>query len=155
VAAQLGPQCLAITAAALAVAYVSAWNQGRWASGVIISIATPVLLPWLLGHAAYGSVSALSALMAGFFGLTFSAFCSAGTVNRRLVQQVMPQIGVAVCVVVGGQPVVAGVVTLLTTSQLLLAPLLETQPGRVQYFRLVQAPLVTSMLLAALALGHP
>ena len=155
VAIQLGPQCLAIAAAGLVIAYVSGFSRRRWMVSPIISQSVPLLLTWLLGHAAYAALHPVSVLVAASFALAFWGCNGMGRVNEELAWQVAPQLAAVVSLVMIKQPVIAAVVGLLATLPLLLAPLLETQSGREQCFRIVQAQLVANMILAALAVGHP
>jgi len=155
VASQLGQQCLAITAAGLVIAYVSGFGRRRWTVSPIVSYSVPLFLAWLLGHAAYDALHLVSVLVAASFALAFCRCNGVGRVNEELACQITPQLAAVVGLVMIKQPVIAAVVALLATLPLLLAPLLETQSGREQCFRIVQAQLAANMILAALAVGHP
>ena len=158
VAAQLGQHTLALTIAVLVIAYASGFGRGPWASHPIASISFPLFTAWLLGHAVYNVPRPVSVLAAASFSL---AFYGSSVLNKRLepvakglTWQVAPQVAAVASLIAVKQPVAAAVVALLGTPQLLLAPLLETEHGREQYFRAVQLHLVISMFLTALALGY-
>jgi hypothetical protein len=155
VAIQLGQQCLVITAAGLAIAYVSGFGRRRWTLRPVISYSMPLFLTWLLGHAAYHALHPISVLVATSFALTFCPYDAVNHADKELAWQVAPQLAAAVSLVMVKQPVIAAVVTLLATLPLLLAPLLETQSRRGQYFRIVQTQLAVNMVLTALAVGYP
>ncbi len=165
VAAQLGWQSLALTVVGLVVAYASGFGYRRWASSPLISVSVPLFLTWLLGHSAYSPLHPASVLVAASFALTFygrsvlnqglkESSRGSSLLAHGLLWQVVPQAAVAASLVAVRQPIVAAVAALLGTPQLLLASLLETQPGRQRYFRAVQFQVVMSMFLTALALGH-
>jgi len=155
VAIVVSQQCCVITAAGLVLAYVSGFGERRWTSSPIVSFSVPLLLAWLLGHAAYGALHPVSISVAASFALAFCGCCGRNSANEELAWQVMPQLGAVIALVMVKQPVIAAVVTLLATLPLLLAPLLETESGREQYFRSMQVQLAANMILAALAVGYP
>jgi len=154
VAAQLGQQSLVLTAAGLVLAYASGFGRERWGASLLVSVSAPLLLTWLLGHAIYDTLRPASVLIAAFFALTFHGCSALKQAHKGLAWQVAPQAAVVAGLVAIKQPVAATVVALLGTSGALLAPLLQTQPGREQYFRVLQLQLAASMFVAALALGY-
>jgi hypothetical protein len=158
IAAQLGPQSLVVTLASLAVAYASGLLCPQWAGNPMVTSALPVLGAWLLGHAAYAEIAPLSVLAAAGFSLVFGCLSALdrqrGSVGRNALWLAAPWVVVVASLTGVMQPLAAAVVALLGSLPLLLAPLLESKPGRAQYFRSVQLPLAASMIIAALALGY-
>jgi len=158
IAAQFGVQSLALTMAGLIIAYAGGLGRGRWASSPIVSVSVPLFLAWLLGHAAYDALRPVSVFAAASFSFSFYG---SSLVHKKLdpgvkdlTWQVVSQAAAVVTLIAIKQPVVAAVVALLATPQLLLVPLLRTEHGREQYCRTVQIPLAISMFLTALALGY-
>jgi len=158
IAAQLGQQSLVIVFASLVVAYASGLLRPRLAHNPLVSHALPLLGAWLLGHAAYARIAPLSALAAVGFSLVCAALFTIShrlrSVRQNTLWLAVPW-AVALASLIGVmQPVAAAAVALLGSLFLLLAPLLETEPGRAQYFRTVQIPLAASMIVTAMALGY-
>jgi len=158
ISAQLGGQCLMVTLASLLVAYASGLLRPAWSHNPLVTHALPVLGAWLLGHAAFARIVPLSALAAVGFSLVCGCLSAInrnlGSVGQNALWLVVPW-AVALASLIGVmQPVAAAVVALLGSLFLLLAPLLETEPGRAQYFRTVQLPLAASMIATAMALGY-
>jgi hypothetical protein len=158
IAAQLGGQSLLVALASLVVAYTSGMLRWRWAHSPVVTHALPVLGAWLLGHTAYAEVNPLSLLAAVGFSLVVSCLSALdrrlGPVGQNALFLAVPW-ALAVASLVGVmQPLAAAAVALLGSLPLLLAPLLETESGRTEYFRAVQLPLAASMIVAALALGY-
>ena len=156
VAAQLGQQSLALTVAGLVIAYASGLRRERSSSNLIISV--PLFAAWLMGHAVYADLRPPSVLAAASFSV---AFYGCSLLNKRthavgggVAWTTVSQVAATAGLIGVKQPVIAVVVALLGTLQLLLVPLLDTEHGRRQYFRAVQFQLAASMLLAALALGY-
>jgi hypothetical protein len=157
-AAQLGQQSLVVALASLVVAYVSGLLGPRWAHDPVVSPTLSVLGAWLLGHAAYAQITPLSALAALGFSLAIGCLSALnrrrGSVGQNALWLAVPWAAAVASLIGVMQPVAAALVALLVTPPLLLAPLLETDLGRAQYFRTVQLPLAASMIIAALALGY-
>jgi hypothetical protein len=158
VAAQLGQQSLALTVTGLAIAYASGFGRGRWASSPIVSISVPLFTAWLLGHAVYSTIHPISLLAAASFSFAFYGYYGLnqglGTDVKGLAWPVVSQAAAVASLIVAMQPLAAAIVALLGTYSLLLAPLLETERGREQYFRAVQSQLAIGMFVTALALGY-
>jgi len=158
IAAQLGGQSLVVTLASLLAAYASGLLRPRWSHNPLVTHALPVLGAWLLGHVAFARIAPLSALAAVGFSLV-CGYLSAingrlGSVGQNALRLAVPW-AVALASLIGVmQPVATAVVALLGSLFLLLAPLLETEPGRAQYFHAVQFPLAASMIATAMALGY-
>jgi hypothetical protein len=148
VAAQLGQQSLALTVAGLAIAYANR----------IVSVSVPLFTAWLLGHAVYNTLRPASLFAAASFSVAFYGYSSLnqelGTGVKALTWPVVSQAAAVASLIAVMQPVAAAIVALLGTCPLLLAPLLETERGREQYFRAVQSQLAIGMFVTALALGY-
>jgi hypothetical protein len=147
-----------ITLASLAVAYVSGVLRPRCSLKPEVTPALPMLGAWILGHTAYAPVAPLSVLAAVGFSLVFGRLSAldrkSGSVGHNALWPALPWALVMASLIGVMQPLAAAAVALLGSLTLLLAPLLETEPGRAQYFRAVQLPLAASMIVAALALGY-
>jgi len=170
VAAQLGQRNLALTIISLVIACAIGWGRGRWRSSHLVTVSVPLLITWLLGHAAYNTLRPIPVLAAAAFAVAFYGFSVLDQHPERLVQgliwQIASQTVVVASLIMIRQPLVAAAVALLVTPQLLLLPLLGSpasigylinsgqQHERRRYFRAVQFQLAASMLLTALALGY-
>lgn len=154
VAAELGQRTLVLATTALLCVYARSLVRERWAASPMMDISLPILLTWLIGHAAYAAIRPGSALVAACFALALCGCSKAHQTGKGLLCLLLPQVVAVIYFIVVRQPVTAAGVTLLASSQLLWAPLLQIPAGRTKYFRAVQLPLATSMLLAAWALGY-
>jgi hypothetical protein len=157
-AAQLGPQSLAITLASLAVAYIGGVLRPHWSLKPLVTPALPMLGAWMLGHTAYAPITPLSLLAGVGFSLVFALLSAlhrrSASAGHNALWLALPWALVMVSLIGVMQPLAAAAVVLLGSLPLLLAPLLEAEPGRARYLRTVQLPLATSMIIAALALGY-
>jgi hypothetical protein len=165
VAAELGQRTLAITAAALLCVYAHCLGRARWeaqrprsradgAACQVMDVFLPILLTWLIGHATYAAMHAESVLVAACFALALGGCPRVHQTGKGLLGLLLPQVVVVVYFIVARQPVTAAGATLLASSQLLWSPLLQMPAGRTKYFRAVQLPLATTMLLAACTLRY-
>ncbi len=170
VAAQLGPHNLALAGGGLLVAYAGALGRVRWASHDLVGVSLPIWIAWLSGHAAFNSLHPLSVLVAAGFSVALLG-CQLVDKDperptRGLVWQIGAQLVPIASLTIIRQPLVAAIVTVLATPQLLLVPLLQPSASeamsirvaadgvQAKYFRAVQSQLMLSMFLTALALGY-
>jgi hypothetical protein len=170
VAAQLGRHNLALAGGSLLVAHVGALGRVRRASHGLVSVSLPVLIAWLSGHAAFNSIHPLSAVVGLGFSVAlfgcFAVYKHPERPIRGLVWQIGAQLVPIASLGIIRQPLMAAIVALLVTPQLLLIPLLQpstskaasihmvTGCGQAKYFHAVQFQLMLSMFLTALALGY-
>nr|MBC7245448.1 hypothetical protein [Chloroflexota bacterium] len=154
VAAELGRPSLIFAALGIIFAYTMGFSRGRWVFHPVFSISVPLFLNWLLGHVAFAALQPISVVMAASFAFVFCGCFLSNRTGQSVAWQLVPQVVVVVGLVASGQPVIAAIVTLLASSQLLLIQLLWRPERRKQYFQAIQWQLAGSMLLAALALGY-
>jgi hypothetical protein len=154
VAAELGQRTLAIAAAALVCVYARCLRRPRWSACQVMDVFLPMLLTWLIGHATFAAMHAESVLVATCFALALGSCPRVHQTGKGLLRLLVPQAAVVIYFMVARQPVTAAGVTLLVSAQLLWSPLLQVPAGRTRYFRAVQLPLATTMLLAACTLRY-
>jgi hypothetical protein len=170
VGAQLGPQNLALVGSSLLLAYVGGLGRVRWASNDLVTTSLPILIAWLSGHVAFNSLHPLSALVATGFAVVFFGCHLVDEHPEQPTKGLVWQAGAQILPIAGliaaKQPIIAALVALLVTPQLLLIPLLqppantgmslhaEAERAQVHYFHALQLQLMLSMFLTALALGH-
>jgi hypothetical protein len=136
--AVVGWQALALTLAAFALTQIAAilrlhgrainWLHGRainWLHGLVA-----VGLTWLLGHAAFGELTLLSALAAVIFSFTYAALLDlaqgAATARRWLV----PQLILVIVLIWLQQPIAALALIAVLMAQALLATVVHTWTSR-------------------------
>ncbi len=151
-AAILGWQMLALSAAALAVIQIGlVLNRATGQAVPVVKAALEMGLAWLAGHAAFGSPGVLSALMAAIFTLTYLG-------GLHLVAR--PGGGrswygtqglAALLLFLVRQPVAAWLLVILLFAQLLTAPLLQQEHPGIAFVRSNQAWMIAAMLAAAFA----
>ncbi len=162
VAAQLGRWSLALTTISLSIAYVAGWGPWHWSSNQLVTISTPLLVAWLLGHFSFGNPEPASMTTAACYAAAFYGFATLRRqreqLSKGLIWQTAAQLVVVATLIYVQQPLVAAAVALLATPQLLLLPLMEspavTRACDSRYFRAVQLQVLLSMLSAAAALGY-
>jgi len=150
--ALLGPELLLLSGAALALMQLGViWEGGRdsvppgW-DGLIA-----VALPWLAGHATFGSVTLPSA---GLAALLAMAWGSAWTTASRRARTVVigSQLASAACLVALHRPLAAGALLLLLVPQIALLPWIPLNLPAKRYVRYMRPWLMAAMAVAALAL---
>lgn len=170
VAAQLGSQSLALVIVSLAAACSIGCRESRGTPWRWLSVAAPICIAWLVGHAAFHNLHPISIWAAGCYSAWFYGCSALGSkpesIDRGLFWRVAAQSGVVTSLIIVRQPLVAAVVAILITPQILLLPLRDSQTndnhrglaraeqGHQPYSRALQVPLVASMILTALALGY-
>jgi len=162
VAMQLGPGALPLVLVYLIVLAITCASKGEWTQSTFFTISWPLASAWVLGHLLFAPIRLESIVTSAGFAL---AMGGCARVNRSragdnpgaglgLFQLVAPHAAVVLCVYAVGQPVIAMVVALLASAQLLWAPLLATPVQRGRYFGSVQWLFALAMVLAASALGR-
>jgi len=127
-------------------------------------------MAWLLGHSAFHNLHPVSIWAAGCYSAWFYGCTAFGSKpeskDRGLFWRVAAQTGAVASLIIMRQPLVAAVVAILITPQILLLPLRDSpstkdhrglarnEQGHQQYFGALQVPLIASMILTALALGY-
>ncbi|HSD84144.1 MAG TPA: hypothetical protein VLG46_09810, partial [Anaerolineae bacterium] len=146
--AVIGWPALTLTAAALALTQIALILRLRgrtinWLYGFVA-----VGLPWLLGHAAFGQLTLLAALMAVIFSFTYAALLdlTQGAVATR--RWLLPQIVLIIILIWLQQPVAAVAAIALIAAQALLATVMHS----LDFVRAAQWWLMLMMLVAALGL---
>lgn len=143
-AALLGPELLLLSLAALAVMQLGLVWRG-------CNAAVAVMLPWLAGHIAFGSLASGSAGLALAFTLAWGANRRAGAPWARALGASAQFLALALLVALR-QPLAAGGLALLIVPQLALLPWLRRGQSAAWYARHARPWLMAAMLLAAWAL---
>jgi hypothetical protein len=170
VAAQLGAHSLALAGCSLLAAYVGGLGLERRDSNGLATVSLPMLIAWLSGHAAFSSLHPLSVVVAAGFAAALFGCSLVGKHPEQPSKGLIWQIGAQLLPVASlsaiRQPIIAAIVALLVTPQLLMIPLPQSSAnkgmprnvgaggGRARYFAGVQVQLMLSMFLTALALGY-
>lgn len=150
IAAVLGWQTLALSAAALAIiqtALVINRASGRPVS--LLKAALEVGLGWLAGHVAFGSATLLSALMAAAFALAYAGGLELAGQRDGLARWRWPQVAAALILAIMRQPLAACMLLLAVFAQLLIEPALKQGRSGAWFVRSSQAWLIAAMLIAA------
>jgi hypothetical protein len=146
--AVIGWQALILTLAAFALTQIALILrlQGRTSSWLHGFVA--IGLTWLLGHAAFGEITALSALAALVFSLTYAALLdlAQGTATTR--RWLLPQIILVIALIVLQQPIAAVVLIALLVAQAMLATVMHS----LDFTRAAQWWLMLAMLVVALGI---
>ena len=146
--AVIGGSALALTLGALAltqVGLIQSWH-GRTAHlprGVL-----DVGLAWILGHIAFGSLTALSVLSALLFSIAYAGALSLARDGQSARRWLLAQLGMAVLLVLLQQPIAALAFIAILTAQGLLATVLRSLP----FAQAAQFWLMLAMLIAALGI---
>lgn len=147
--ALLGPELLLLSAAALAVMQLGlAWEGGRGSITPEWDAVVAVTLPWLAGHAAFGSLTLSSTGLALAFALAWGAAWRARSPLGRALG-VGAQFLAATLSVALHHPLAAGGLLLLLAPQLVLLPWLRRGQPASWYVRHTRPWLMVAMLVAA------
>ncbi len=146
--AVVGGPALLLTLAALALTQVALILQlyGRsthWVHGFVA-----IGLAWTLGHAAFSEVTLLSALTAVIFSFTYAAVLDVAHTAAALRRWLLPQIVMALVLVLLQQPLAA----LAFGAVLIAQALLSTVMQGAAFARAAQFWLMAAMLIAALGI---
>lgn len=153
VAAVLGVTTLWVTLAGLAVAIVTAFASRRIADNALATVGVPLLLCWMVALSLSGEPGALSTVVGVSLATGASATFVVERTGRGLLLQLTPQVLLAVCVLITGQPLAGLLVGLCAFAQVLWAPALASTERRAQYFQSLQLLWVVVMVASALAIG--
>jgi len=151
-ALQLGPALTLLSIAALAVMQMGlVFGRGRGTVPPAWNAAVALLIPWLAGHAAFGSLDLYSAGLALVFTLAqVSSWKSPSRWGRGLTAG--GQILAAIILISLHHPVAAGSLILMLVPQILLLPWLEGGQAPSWYVRHARLWIKAAMLIAAWAL---
>ncbi len=144
----IGWEAVALTLAALAltqVGLIRSW-QGRTAH--LARGLVDIGLAWLLGHAAFGALTVLSALLAGLFSIAYACSLDLARGGLSVRRWLVAQVGVAVILILLQQPIAALAFIAVLIAQALLATVLHS----LAFARAAQFWLMLAMLIAALGI---
>jgi hypothetical protein len=146
--AVIGGAALALTLAALAITQIALILRlhGRainWLHGFVA-----IGLPWLLGHAAFGEISGLSALAAVIFSFAYGAMLDLAQGGSGVRRWLLTQLALVVILIVLQQPFAVVALISLLAAQSLLATVLRT----LDFARSAQWWLMLAMLVVALGI---
>lgn len=146
--AVIGWQALALTLAAFALTQIALilrlHNRAiNWLHGFVA-----IGLPWLLGHAAFGELTLLSALAAATFSFAYAAMLDLAQGALATRRWLLPQIILAVVLIALQQPIAAVALIALLTAQTLLATVMHS----LDFARAAQGWLMLAMLVVALGI---
>ena len=146
--AVIGGAAIGLTLAALALTQIGLllrWH-GREVNGLHGFV--DVGLAWLLGHVAFGPVSAVSALTALLFSFSYAAMLDLARGSTLARRWLLPQLLMVLVLVLLQQPVAALALLALLIAQALLSTALHG----LEFARAAQFWLMLSMLIAALGI---
>jgi hypothetical protein len=147
--ALLGTELVLLSAAALAVMQLGlAWEGGRGSIAPGWNAAITITLPWLAGHAAFGSLTLRSAGPALAFALAWRSAWRADLLWERILG-IGTQLLVVALLVVSHRALAAGLLLLLLVPQLALFPWLRRGQPASWYVRYTRPWLMAAMLVAA------
>ncbi len=146
--AVIGWQALAFTFAAFALTQIALILrlQGRvmnWLHGLVA-----IGLAWLLGHAAFGELTLLSALAAVIFSFAYAAMLDLAQGAARQRRWLLLQIVLVIVLIVLQQPIAAVALIALLAAQALLATVMHS----LDFARAAQWWLMLAMLVVALGI---
>ena len=144
----IGGAAVGVTLAALALAQIGLILRVHGRAVNVLHGFVDVGLAWLLGHAAFGQLTLLSALTALIFSFSYAAMLDVaqrGTPTRRWL---IPQLIMVMVLVVLQQPLAALALFTLLAAQALLSTVLHG----LDFARTAQVWLMLSMLIAALGI---
>ncbi|NTU64016.1 MAG: hypothetical protein HGB05_11615 [Chloroflexi bacterium] len=146
--AVIGWQALALTLAAFALTQIALilrlHNRAiNWLHGFVA-----IGLPWLMGHAAFGELTLLSALAAATFSFAYAAMLDLAQGALATRRWLLPQIILAVVLIWLQQPIAAVALITLLTAQTLLATVMHS----LDFARAAQGWLMLAMLVVALGI---
>lgn len=148
----LGPELVLLSLAALATMELAVvWDGGRGTITPEWDAAVAVLLPWLAGHVAFGSLGPASAGLAFLAALAYGAAWRAQATWGRLAL-VGAHLLVAATLIWLDHPLQAGVALVLLAPQMALMPWLRRGHLASWYTRHTRPWLMVAMLVAAWAL---
>jgi hypothetical protein len=149
-AAILGWQMLALSAAALATVQIGmVVNRATGQSVPAVKAVLEAGLAWLAGHAAYGSISMTSALMAGLFTFAYAGGLELVEQQNGLAGWRWPQLIAALLLLMTHHPLAALAVLFILFAQLLLEPALKQERDGIWFVRSSQVWLMATMLITA------
>jgi hypothetical protein len=145
----IGWPALALSLAALALIQIAlilrlAGRSVSWLQGLI-----DIGLAWLLGHAAFGSLTWLSALAALLFSFAYAAMLDLARNASSLRRWLIPQVGLAIVLVLLQQPMAALIFIAVLVAQALLATVMRGH----SFARAAQYWLMLAMLIVALGIA--
>jgi hypothetical protein len=146
--AVIGWPALALTFTAFAVTQIALILRlhGRainWLHGFVA-----IGFTWLLGQAAFGAITLLSALAAVIFSLTYTAMLDLAQGAARTRRWLLPQIVLVIALIVLQQPIAAVALIALLAAQALLATAMHS----LDFARAAQWWLMLAMLVVALGI---
>ncbi len=146
--AVIGWQALAFTFAAFALTQIALILrlQGQamnWLHGFVA-----IGLAWLLGHAAFGELTLLSALAAAIFSFAYAAMLDLAQGAAATRRWLLPQIVLVIVLIVLQQPIAAVALIALLAAQALLATVMHS----LGFARAAQWWLMLAMLVVALGI---
>jgi hypothetical protein len=146
--AVIGGQALALTLAAFALTQLALILRlhGRatnWPHGLVA-----IGLTWMLGHAAFGELTVLSALAAVIFSLVYAALLDLAQGAATARRWLLPQLILVIVLIVLQQPIATVALIALLVAQALLATVLH----RLDFARAAQWWLMLAMLVVALGI---
>ena len=148
----LGPELVLLSLAAIAVMQLGlAWESGRGTVTPEWDAAIAVLLPWMAGHIAFGSLTVKSAVVAFFFAIAYGAVWRAGSRLGRVLYAAAHLV-VAAVIIALYRPLEAGATLLLLIPPAALAPWVRQGEPVAWYLRHTRPWLMVAMLTAAWAL---
>ena len=146
--AVIGGQALALTLAAFAVTQIALilrlhGQAINWLHGFVA-----IGLPWLLGHAAFGEITGLSALAGVIFSFAYAAMLDLAQGASATRRWLSAQLVLVIILIVLQQPIAAVALISLLSAQALLATVLHS----LDFARSAQWWLMLAMLVVALGI---
>ncbi len=146
--AVIGGAALALTLAAFAVTQIALLlrlygRSANWLHGFVA-----IGLPWLLGHIAFGEITAWSALAAFIFSFAYAAMLDLAQGGSGTRRWLLAQLVLVMVLIALQQPVAAVALISLLIAQSLLATTLHT----LDFARSAQWWLILAMLVVALGI---
>ena len=146
--AVIGGSALALTLAAFALTQIAlilrlSGRNVNWLHGFVA-----IGLPWLLGHVAFGEITAVSALAALVFSFAYAAMLDLAQGTAATRWWLLTQVVLATVLIVLQQPTAAVALISLLIAQSLLATVLHT----LDFARSAQWWLMLAMLVVALGI---
>ncbi len=146
--AVIGWEAVALTLAALALTQIGLIQSWRGRTAHLAHGLLNIGLAWLLGHAAFGSLTVLSVLLAFLFSIAYAGALDLAQGGLSARRWLAAQIGVAALLVLLQQPIAALAFIAVLIAQASLATVLHG----LAFARAAQFWLMFAMLIAALGI---
>jgi len=152
----LGGQALIVTAAGLALAWIGACSQPGMTARQVLRVFLPTMGSWLLSYSVLAPLNWVAVALAGLYALAIHAYTMLPKMDHwqgRVLLANGSQFLVSLLLILGKQPLLAGIVTLLLWAQMLLQLSLLDRGQQTIYLRRCNVALMTSMLISAWGLA--